>query len=109
MKRYIVDSGSHTGIITLSDDAEFHGNDIWDEEVDGEIPASVLPDIKWLKRVGDTLKVDTILKAVVQAADTAKTNKENARAALAANLRAYDGTTNTEQTLLDLLNYRGFK
>ncbi len=109
MKTLVVDEVTNTGILILKEGKEYRGTIIWDVDVDGPIPASVMPDIRWLKRVGNKLEIDAALKAVVGAADTAKTNKENARAALSANLRAYNGTSNPNQTLVDLITYLGIK
>jgi len=109
MKRYIVDEGSHTGLLELPDSSKYSGTILWDESVDGPIPASLLPDVRWLKRVAGKLEIDTVLKAVVEAADAAKTNKENAKSALLTNIQAYDGSENPNQTLKDLIEFLGLK
>ncbi len=109
MKRYIVDEVTNTGLIELPDNVKYMGTIIWDESVDGAIPAAMLPNSRWLMKSGNNLVEDLTRKPAVQAADaavaTAKSDKANMRATLA----GYNGVGNPNQTLKDLIEYLGIK
>jgi len=106
MRRLIVkeqEGLKNTGLLELPDKAKYLGVVLWEESTNGPITQFMIDNSRWLKLEGGTLIIDEALKTSVEAADATKTAGKNAKATLKANVKAYDGMSNPNQVLKDLI------
>ena len=106
MKKIIVKEGDRSGLITLKDHETYHGETIWDDSIDGPIPAKYLGKERYLKRQNNTLVEDAAAKIISDKESADNLSISAVKSNLLAEIKIYDGNdVGSGAILLKVMEY----